>query len=81
MLKRQGIALDRSTLSAWVGRACWWLTPVYDLVLSTVLSSDKVFADETTLPVLDPGRGKTKTGRLWTSYRLSTFQMQVWPVL
>ena len=32
---------------------------------STVLSSDKVFADETTLPVLDPGRGKTKTGRLW----------------
>jgi transposase len=65
MLKRQGIALDRSTLSAWVGRACWWLTPVYELVLSTVLSSDKVFADETTLPVLDPGRGKTKTGRLW----------------
>jgi transposase len=65
MLKRQGIALDRSTLSTWVGRACWWLTPIYDLVLSTVLSSGKVFADETTLPVLDPGRGKTKTGRLW----------------
>ena len=65
MLKRQGIALDRSTLSAWVGRACWWLTPLYELVLGTVLSSDKVFADETTLPVLDPGRGKTKTGRLW----------------
>jgi transposase len=65
MLKRQGIALDRSTLGAWVGRACWWLTPLYELVLGTVLSSDKVFADETTLPVLDPGRGKTKTGRLW----------------
>jgi len=65
MLKRQGIALDRSTLSTWVGRACWWLTPLYELVLGTVLSSDKVFADETTLPVLDPGRGKTKTGRLW----------------
>ena len=65
MLKRQGIALDRSTLSAWVGRACWWLTPLYELVLGTVLSSDKVFADETTLPVLEPGRGKTKTGRLW----------------
>ena len=65
MLKRQGITLDRSTLSAWVGRACWWLTPLYELVLGTVLSSDKVFADETTLPVLDPGRGKTKTGRLW----------------
>jgi transposase len=65
MFKRQGITLDRSTLSAWVGRACWWLTPLYELVLSTVLSSDKVFADETTLPVLDPGRGRTKTGRLW----------------
>lgn len=65
MLKRQGITLDRSTLSAWVGRACWWLTPLYELVLGTMLSSDKLFADETTLPVLDPGRGKTKTGRLW----------------
>jgi transposase len=65
MLKRQGITLDRSTLSAWVGRACWWLTPLYELVLRTVLSTDKLFADETTLPVLDPGRGKTRTGRLW----------------
>jgi transposase len=62
MLQRQRIALDRSTLSAWVGQACWWLTPVYELLVSTVLASDKVFADETTLPVLDPGRGKTKTG-------------------
>ena len=65
MLARQGIALDRSTLSTWVGSACWWLRPLYDLVLATVLSSGKVFADDTTLPVLDPGRGKTKTGRLW----------------
>ena len=65
MFKRQGITLDRSTLSAWVGRACWWLTPLYELVLGTVLSTDKVFADETTLPVLEPGRGRTKTGRLW----------------
>jgi transposase len=65
MLKRQGITLDRSTLSSWVGRACWWLTPLYELVLGTVLSTDKVFADETTLPVLEPGKGRTKTGRLW----------------
>jgi transposase len=65
MLARQGIDLDRSTLSNWVGRACWWLRPLYDLVVSTVLSSEKVFADDTTLPVLDPGRGRTKTGRLW----------------
>ena len=64
MLKRPGITLDRSTLSDWVGRACWWLTPLCDLVLTTVLSSGKMFADETRLPVLDPGRGKTKAGRL-----------------
>ena len=65
MLARQGVTLDRSTLSNWVGSACWWLAPLYDLVVSTVLSADKVFADDTTLPVLDPGRGRTKTGRLW----------------
>ena len=65
MLERQGIKLDRSTLANWVGRACWWLTPLYELMLGTVLGSSKVFADDTTLPVLDPGRGRTKTGRLW----------------
>jgi transposase len=62
---RQGIELDRSTLCNWVGRACWWLAPLHELMLSTVLSSPKVFADDTTLPVLDPGNGRTKTGRLW----------------
>jgi transposase len=62
---RQGVVLDRSTLCTWVGRACWWLAPLHELVLSTVLASPKVFADDTTLPVLDPGRGRTKTGRLW----------------
>lgn len=62
---RQGVNLDRSTLCNWVGRACWWLTPLHELILSTVLASPKVFADDTTLPVLDPGQGRTKTGRLW----------------
>jgi transposase len=62
---RQGMTLDRSTLCNWVGRACWWLAPLHELILSTVLSSPKVFADDTTLPVLDPGRGRTKTGRIW----------------
>ena len=61
---RHGIELDRSTLCNWVGRACWWLAPLHELMLSTVLSSPKVFADDTTLPVLDPGNGRTKTGRL-----------------
>jgi transposase len=47
------------------GRACWWLAPLHERLLSTVMSSSRVFADDTTLPVLDPGRGRTKTGRLW----------------
>jgi transposase len=62
---RQGIGLDRSTLGDWVGRACWWLEPLWRLLRRHVLSSTRIFADDTLLPVLDPGRGRTKTGRLW----------------
>jgi transposase len=65
ILARQGIELDRSTLCNWVGRACWWLAPLHELLLRTVLASPVLFADDTTLPVLDPGRGRTKKGRLW----------------
>jgi hypothetical protein len=49
----------------WVGRACWWLEPLWRLLRRHVLGSTRIFADDTTLPVLDPGRGRTKTGRLW----------------
>jgi len=62
---RQGIDLDRSTLAAWVGRAAWWLDLLYERLLDTILASPVIFSDDTTLPVLDPGRGKTKTARLW----------------
>src|SRR5205823_4812248 len=62
---RQGVDLDRSTLCDWVGRACWWLEPLWRLVRRHVMASTRIFADDTTLPVLDPGRGRTKTGRLW----------------
>jgi transposase len=65
MLARPGVVLDRSTLGNWVGSACWRLTPLYELVVATALSSPKIFADDTSLPVLDPGRGRTKTGYLW----------------
>src|SRR4051812_2090269 len=44
---------------------CWWLEPLWCLLRRHVMSSTKIFADDTTLPVLDPGRGRTKTGRLW----------------
>ncbi len=62
---RQGIDLDRSTLCDWVGRACWWLEPLWRLLRRHVMASTRIFADDTPLPVLDPGRGRTKTGRLW----------------
>src|SRR3954467_12443993 len=62
---RQGIELDRSTLCDWVGRACWWLEPLWRLLRRHVMGSTRIFADDTPLPVLDPGRGRTKTGRLW----------------
>ncbi|MCE3249176.1 MAG: family transposase [Geminicoccaceae bacterium] len=62
---RQGVELDRSTLCDWVGRACWWLEPLWRLLRRHVMGSTRIFADDTPLPVLDPGRGRTKTGRLW----------------
>jgi transposase len=66
---RQGIKLDRSTLADWVGRTAWFLRPLHERLLEHLRSSTKLFADETTAPVLDPGRGRTKTGQLWAYAR------------
>ncbi|MDH2153595.1 IS66 family transposase, partial [Sphingobium yanoikuyae] len=66
---RQGIQLDRSTLADWVGRAAWYLRPLRDHILERLRRSERLFADETTAPVLDPGRGRTKTGQLWAYAR------------
>jgi transposase len=53
----------------WVGRAAFLLRPVHERLLAVLKSSPKLFADETTAPVLDPGRGRTKTGQLWAYAR------------
>jgi transposase len=66
---RQGINLDRSTLADWVGHAAFLLRPVHERLLDKLKASSKLFADETTAPVLDPGRGRTKTGQLWAYAR------------
>ena len=66
---RQGVTLDRSTLADWVGKAAFLLRPVHDRLFETLKGSDRLFADETTAPVLDPGRGQTKTGQLFAYAR------------
>jgi transposase len=66
---RLGVDLDRSTLAAWVGGACWWLDALYERLCANMFASDHLFADDTPVPVLDPGRGRTKTGRLWVYAR------------
>ena len=67
---RHGVEIDRSTLANWVGGACWWLEPLLQARLAAhVFGSAKLFADDTPIPVLDPGRGRTKTGRLWVYAR------------
>ncbi len=66
---RQGIQLDRSTLADWVGRAAWYLRPMRDRILEELRRSERLFADETTAPVLAPGTGRTKTGQLWAYAR------------
>jgi transposase len=69
ILARQGIAIDRSTLAFWVGYAAAEITPLWRLLRQELLRSTKLFADETTAPVLDPGRGRTKTGYFWVLAR------------
>jgi transposase len=66
---RHGVELDRSTLAGWVGGACWWLDALHERLCKDVFASDHLFADDTPVPVLDPGRGRTKTGRLWVYAR------------
>src|SRR3954465_4550888 len=64
ILERDGVHLDRATLSDWMGGTAWWLKPLWELLLGSVLSSPKLFCDDTRLPVLAPGKGKTSTGYL-----------------
>jgi len=69
ILARQGIAIDRATLAFWVGYAAAEIKPLWRLMREELLRSTKLFVDETTAPVLDPGRGRTKTGYFWVLAR------------
>jgi transposase len=66
---REGIDLDRSTLADWVGGASRTLRPLVEALQRYVTATTKLHGDDTPVPVLAPGNGRTKTGRLWTYVR------------
>jgi transposase len=69
ILLSQGIAIERGTLASWVGYAAAELKPVYLRLRELILASVKIAVDETVVPVLDPGRGRTKRGYFWAIAR------------
>ncbi len=69
MYAREGVELDRTLLAQWVGNVSALLRPLTDALKLHVFDTDVVHADDTPIPVLAPGNGKTKTGRLWTYVR------------
>jgi transposase len=68
-LARQGIEIGREVLAGWLGAAAYEVRPVVGRMREILLGSVRLFADETSMPVLDPGRGKTKTGFAWAIAR------------
>ena len=66
---REGVELERSTLADWVGATSELLRPLHEALRRHVMDARKVHADDTPVPVLTPGQGKTKQGRLWTYVR------------
>jgi len=66
---REGVDIERSTLADWVGRSAALLDPLVAALRKEVLASDMLHGDDTPVPVLAPGRGSTKTGRLWAYVR------------
>ena len=69
ILARQGIEIGREVLADWTGTAASEVMPVVRRMREILLASARLFADETTMPVLDPGRGKTKKGYAWAIAR------------
>jgi len=69
MYAREGIELERSTLADWVGGASRVMAPLVEALRRYVLDTVKLHGDDTPVPVLAPGTGRTNTGRLWTYLR------------
>ncbi len=70
VMARHGVPIERSVLADWMGRTGALIAPVVDHMAKRLMAdSTRLYVDETTAPVLDPGRGKTKTGYLWAVLR------------
>ncbi len=66
---RRGLDIDRSQLAEWLGHVAWLLAPLVELIAAHVMAGGVIHCDDTPVPVLAPGAGKTKTGRLWVYLR------------
>ena len=66
---RRGLDIDRSQLAEWLGHVAWLLAPLVELIAAHVMAGRVIHCDDTPIPVLAPGAGKTKTGRLWVYLR------------
>jgi transposase len=66
---RRGLDIDRSQLAEWLGHVAWLLAPLVELIAAHVMAGRVIHCDDTPVPVLAPGAGKTKTGRLWVYLR------------
>lgn len=66
---REGVDIARSTMADWIGKAAALLAPLIQTLRDHVFAGDRLHGDDTPIPVLEPGKGSTKTGRLWTYVR------------
>ncbi|MDH4984438.1 IS66 family transposase [Aminobacter anthyllidis] len=66
---RDGVEISRNSMANWMGHVGFHLAPLADRILALIKQSERIYADETTLPTLSPGSGKTKTAWLWTYAR------------
>ena len=69
---RDKVELSRSLMAQWMGQVGFELQPLADYVLERIKQGERVFADETTLPTLAPGSGKTQKAWLWAYARDDT---------
>jgi transposase len=66
---RSGVDVDRGQLAEWLGHLAWLLKPLGELIARHVMAGRVIHADDTPVPVLAPGAGRTKTGRQWVYLR------------